>query len=485
MTFDAASRGLLDALVKGVEDALAETMRIVVGRLDEVTEALLSGDVQAADEIIVGDDEIDLQMIDTEDQCLRTLATQQPVATDLRSVVASLYMTADVERSADLIVNIAKAIGRLQGVHIDERVRDLIYRMSAQGQVLFERAAQAVETQDRKLAASIDGLDDVLDELHQQFIEAVLASAAHHKITPQQAVQFAMIGRFYERIGDHAENIGERVQFAVSGWRPERAAADRARARRAGEEDERPVIRSRGMAVIDQQSEERRIDAIRRDFVANVSHELKTPVGALSLLTDALRDEDDEETRQRLLGLAGREVGRLEDIIDDLIELARLEDAEPVGAVEIEIDAVIIDAVEATESLARHRNIEIAVTGIPSRRQVVGDHRQLVRALSALIDNALRYSDENSQVTVGVVALPDTVEISVRDEGSGIERAELERIFERFYRVDRARSRETGGTGLGLSIVRHVAENHRGKVLVDSKLGEGTTFTVQLPLTPS
>ena len=291
-----------------------------------------------------------------------------------------------------------------------------------------------------------------------------------------------MIARFYERIGDHAENIGERIHYAITGYRAERAAAERARARRDNPDPDAPIIKSRGLAVVDSITEERRIDAIRRDFVANVSHELKTPVAALSLLVESLRDETDHDVRGKLLGHAERETGRLDSIIDDLIELARLEDADALSARPTMVDEIVAASVDAGSALAERRGILLSVTGLPSHTEMQADMRQVVRALTSLIDNAVRYSDEGSSVTVGVDVLPDTVELSVRDTGIGIARPELERIFERFYRVDRARSRDTGGTGLGLAIVRHVVDNHNGRVLVESKPDDGSTFTMSLPL---
>jgi two-component system, OmpR family, sensor histidine kinase SenX3 len=330
-----------------------------------------------------------------------------------------------------------------------------------------------------QLADSITDLDDVLDDLHHGYIELVLKSAGRGDLLPQHALQLAMIGRFYERIGDHAENLGERIHYLVTGWLPERQAADRAKARQSGVV---PEVRARGLAVIDAISEERRVDAIRRDFVANVSHELKTPVGAISLLAETLLDETDEGDRRRLLGHLGREVQRLERIIDDLLELSRLEDETRPRASLLPVDRVVAEAVDTVRGLANAQGIEILLAGVPSGIELHGNERQLVRALVCLVDNAVRYSDPESTVWVSVDRTVDMCELSVRDAGAGIPRADLERIFERFYRVDRARSRDTGGTGLGLSIVRHVAENHGGRVVVESKLGEGSTFTLQIPI---
>jgi two-component system, OmpR family, sensor histidine kinase SenX3 len=198
-------------------------------------------------------------------------------------------------------------------------------------------------------------------------------------------------------------------------------------------------------------------------------------------LAETLADAGPEDDRDRLTRHLNREVKRVESIIDDLLELTRLEEFGPdIGAVAI--DELVHAAVDVARGLADARGITIAVSGVPSGIEIEGEQKQLVRALVNLIDNAIRYSESETQVSITVDPIQSAVDIAVADTGVGIARTELERIFERFYRVDPARSRETGGTGLGLSIVRHVAENHHGKVMVESKLGSGTTFTLRLPI---
>ena len=475
----AENRSHLDALLASIDGSIVAMIDFVIEGIPRVTTALLEGNVVAADAIIVGDDEVDLLSVEVEDVCLETLVTQQPVATDLRVIVAALHMNTDIERSADLVANIAKAVGRLQGSHLPPRVAELTVEMRDQAVILFERARLAYVTRDDELAATIDELDDILDDLHYHFVAAVLNSAASGEILPEQAVQLAIVGRFYERIGDHAENLGERLQYMITGWRAEATGADRARV--TDPPDRREQVRSRGLAVIEAAAEERRIDAIRRDFVANVSHELKTPVGAIALLAETLSTELDSETRERLTGRLTAETDRVERIIDDLLELSRLEDPESFRLEEVPIDQIVTEAVDQVHTFAFQRRVELSVSGLPTTVIISGDHRQLVRALANLIDNAVRYSEQDSSVLVSVSELGGTVHIAVRDEAEGIPRAELERIFERFYRVDRARSRATGGTGLGLAIVRHVADNHHGRVFVESKLGMGSTFTLELP----
>jgi phosphate transport system regulatory protein PhoU len=478
-------RSELDERLDQIRDTLLAMIDMVGVRVDDVTTALLEQDVTRADELILEDDEMDLLSQEVEDLCIDTLIREQPVASDLRAVVAAMHMNSDIERSGDLTTNIAKAAGRLQGTQADDQIRDLVLRMASQAKILFERSGQAYRTLDAALASSIDELDDVLDDLHKNFIQLVISESRHGDIEPQQTLQYAMIGRFYERIGDHAENLGERIRYIVDGWTPERAGAERARARSAGtvvaDDSEPPVL---GLAVIDSVAEERRVDAIRRDFVANVSHELKTPVGAISLLAETLADAGPDDDRERLTGHLNREVKRVESIIDDLLALTRLEESDPAMDT-IAIDDLTFEAVDVTRGLADARGIGIAVAGVPTGVHVRGEKRQLIRALVNLIDNAVRYSDAGSQVLVTVDPIQEAVDIDVADSGVGIARPELERIFERFYRVDRARSRDTGGTGLGLSIVRHVADNHGGRVLVESQLGSGSTFTLQLPTVPA
>jgi two-component system sensor histidine kinase SenX3 len=240
--------------------------------------------------------------------------------------------------------------------------------------------------------------------------------------------------------------------------------------------------RTGSLVIVEDVTEQHRIDAIRRDFVANVSHELKTPVGAIGLLAEALRGEDDPEVVDRLAGRLQSEAIRLGHTIDDLLALSRIESGELVEPAEIDLAEVVIGAIERNHSAAELREVTVSAEGVPEPVVVLGDRRQLVTAVGNLVDNAVKYSDPGSEVTVSVDVIGDRGRIRVTDRGVGIPEADLERIFERFYRVDPARSRNTGGTGLGLSIVRHVAINHGGDVTVDSAEGQGSTFALAIPL---
>ncbi|HWJ62221.1 MAG TPA: ATP-binding protein [Acidimicrobiales bacterium] len=237
--------------------------------------------------------------------------------------------------------------------------------------------------------------------------------------------------------------------------------------------------------VIEDISERQRLEAVRRDFVANISHELKTPVGALGLLAETLLDEDDPEVAQRLIERMQREAFRVARTIDDLLQLSQIEASEAPERELVGIDLLIDDAVDRTRAAAELRSVDLVVTEVPGNLAVAGDRRQLVSAVANLCDNAVKYSDPHSKVEVRARADGSWVEIDVIDQGIGIPARDQERVFERFYRVDRARSRDTGGTGLGLAIVRHVVQNHDGEISVSSREGDGSTFTLRLPAGPA
>jgi two-component system sensor histidine kinase SenX3 len=236
--------------------------------------------------------------------------------------------------------------------------------------------------------------------------------------------------------------------------------------------------------VIDDLTEAKRVESVRRDFVANVGHEIKTPVGALTLLAEAALDaRDDPVAVQRFVARMQREAGRLSRLVQELLDLSRLQGGEPLPAMTaVRVDAIVEEAIDRTKPGADAKRIEL-VRGGDRALQVMGNENQLVTALANLLDNAVAYSPEQTRVAVGVHNRDDAVEISVTDQGVGIEAVDRERIFERFYRADPARSRETGGTGLGLAIVKHIISNHGGEVTVWSRPGSGSTFTIRLPQT--
>ncbi len=238
------------------------------------------------------------------------------------------------------------------------------------------------------------------------------------------------------------------------------------------------------LVLAEDQTESRRVDEVRRDFVANISHELKTPVGALALLAETVEEAaDDPEAVLRFAGRMRQEASRLTDLVQDLIMLSRIQAAEPVPDPRpVVLEDVVNEAVDRVRMRATARGISIDVGG-ESGISIMGDEDLLITALRNLLENAVAYSPDKTNVVVNTrLANSWTAEVSVTDQGIGIPERDRERIFERFYRVDPARSRATGGTGLGLAIVKHVTAAHGGNVSVWSKEGEGSTFTLRLPL---
>lgn len=243
-----------------------------------------------------------------------------------------------------------------------------------------------------------------------------------------------------------------------------------------------PLIDRGVIVTIDDISERARLDAVRTDFVANISHELRTPVGALAVLAEAIADEDDLVVVQRLANKLVDEAHRAAESIDDLLELSRIELGGRAVRDRLSVAELMREAAVRSHAGAEQRDIHLDVDEPAEVIEVLGDRRQLVSALANLIDNAVKYSEPGGMVWLTASADDGVVSIRVTDRGMGIPVRDIDRIFERFYRVDRARSRGTGGTGLGLAIVRHVATNHHGDVRVQSVEGEGSTFTLELPL---
>lgn len=236
------------------------------------------------------------------------------------------------------------------------------------------------------------------------------------------------------------------------------------------------------VVLIFDESEFRRLDAIRRDFIANISHELKTPIGALSILSEAvLGARDDPDAIVKFATRMQAEAKRLSDLVQEIIDLSRLQDDDPLkNAKVIKLSDLIAEAIDASHMAADSRSISLSFTQLDDI-QVLGDRHQIQMAISNLIENAINYSPDGTRVAIALRAQGDLAEISISDQGIGIPEKDIERVFERFYRVDPARSRATGGTGLGLSIVKHVVANHGGDISVWSEEGAGTTFTIRLP----
>lgn len=288
------------------------------------------------------------------------------------------------------------------------------------------------------------------------------------------------------QLDDHA---WEAAQQALGGvdvefdLRPAKRAGGRSglsvhgQARLLSEEDRRFAV-----VFAHDQSDYARMEATRRDFVANVSHELKTPVGAMTLLAEALlASADDSETVRRFAERVLVEANRLGDMVAELIELSRLQGAEQLPTVtEVDVDHVVSEAISRHKVGADNADIEVR-TDAPSGLKVLGDETLLVTALANLVSNAIAYSPPGSPVSISRRRRGDNIEIAVTDRGIGIALEDQERVFERFFRGDKARSRATGGSGLGLAIVKHVAANHNGSIGVWSKPGTGSTFTLSIP----
>ena len=344
---------------------------------------------------------------------------------------------------------------------------------------LFGRAE--AESLRADLRRATEALDQCLREV-DRLVDAIDAM-------PSRLVLFDAEGRIVRRspalaIGGHEGVLLDEAVERLGRDVAENGAVDR-RLEMFGPPQR--VFRLRGIplsvggciAVIDEISDSVRLDAVRTDFVANISHELKTPVAGLAVLAEAIADLDDLDV---IRGLAGRmvdEAHRASSTIDDLLELSQIEIGGLLDTEAVDIGEVITEAVSRINRVAERRGVRIVVAGAV-RCDVNGDKRQLVSAVANLIDNAVKYSPVDSDVCVTAVRSAGYVDIEIADHGIGIPAKDIDRIFERFYRVDRARSRDTGGTGLGLAIVRHVAGNHGGDVLVQSREGEGSTFTLRL-----
>ncbi len=349
-------------------------------------------------------------------------------------------------------------------------------RAQADARRLVERSIESAGAQGALVAASHDRLVAALDllpvgvvvwdesgsEVYRNQAAAPLAGARHAEALIEGAVNDDLTrARQGVRASRELDLFGPpRRRLVLSTW---------------------PLGPSGAVAVLEDVTEQRRLEEVRRDFVANLSHEIKTPIGALSVLADAISSEDDPTTARPLANRLTDEAFRVSRIIDDLLDLSRIEGDSSADAEVVPVGPIVAEAVDRVRPLATQKSIQIDVVAASEPCVVVGDRRQLASAVGNLLENACKYSDEGAQVEISTRTADRWVELVVRDHGVGIPARDLERVFERFYRVDRARSRETGGTGLGLAIVRHVATNHGGVVTVESREGEGSVFTLRLP----
>jgi two-component system, OmpR family, sensor histidine kinase SenX3 len=372
------------------------------------------------------------------------------------------------------------------------RLDALSGRLDPERVVVFrgaERAVQRVERAAQRTAASLDdsmATIGVLRAALDRIPEGVVVFDAEGVAVATNEAATAMAGTHHGDaiVLDVVRSLAAGARQAVPAHRmvelvgpPRRSVVVRAM----------PIDTGGGagaLVVLEDVTQRQRLEEVRTDFVANVSHELKTPVGALALLAETLVGESDPDVVSRLADRMVGEAHRLGSIITDLLELSRVESGDDPIRASIALKRLFNESIERVRTLAEQRGILIE-RAEPAKATVRGDRRQLVSAVGNMLENAITYSDAGSTVALSATVTDTTLQISVRDNGQGIPSRDLDRVFERFYRVDRARGRERGGTGLGLAIVRHVAENHGGRVDVESIEGSGSVFTLTVPSTGS
>ncbi len=352
----------------------------------------------------------------------------------------------------------------------------------AAGWVVRRSAEPSATTPVTPAASTSLSLDDVLDDHPTGVVVADASGAVRFRNAAARSLGGTHVGVLID------EAIERHLLRARSGQPGEEVLEMYGPPKTVVVVEARPLADGGAIAFIEDVSEQRRTDQVRTDFVANISHELKTPIGAMSVLAETLIDETDSATIRRVVIRMMEEARRASRTVDDLMELSHIELGGEQNRGPVKVADIVSGALDRVTELASQRGISISTLdpvdadGARSETIVVhGDRRELISAVGNLVENAVKYSAEGGAVQVRARRTDDQVEISVVDQGIGIPQRDLDRIFERFYRVDRARSRATGGTGLGLSIVRHVATNHGGAVLVSSTEGEGSTFVLRLP----
>lgn len=377
------------------------------------------------------------------------------------SVVSALLLAA-------VVTLLALAVGVVFGVQVVPRLRDHRQRRSAeQSGITVSQMLERIVSQSPVGIAVVDTFRDVvytndraqeLGLVRDRLLDDRAWVAAERTLADGEPVGFDLSPRKRSQPGRSGLSVRGHVQLLT-------------------EQDRRFAV-----VYVDDQSEHARMEATRRDFVANVSHELKTPVGAMGVLAEAvLASADDPDTVRHFAEKMVTESNRLANMVGELIELSRLQGAERLPDLEtVDVDTVV------SEALSRHKvaadNADIAITtDAPTGYQVLGDQTLLVTAIANLVSNAIAYSPNGSSVSISRRRRGGNIEIAVTDRGIGIAPEDQERVFERFFRVDKARSRATGGTGLGLAIVKHVAANHNGSIRLWSQPGTGSTFTMSIP----
>jgi two-component system, OmpR family, sensor histidine kinase SenX3 len=377
------------------------------------------------------------------------------------SVISALLLVA-------LVALLALPIGVALGVRVAPRLRDRQQRRSTeQSGITVSQMLEGIVSQSPVGIVVVDTFRDVvytnsraqeLGLVRERLLDERAWTAAERTLATGAPVEFDLSPRKLNRPGRSGLSIRGHVRLL-------------------SDQDRRFAV-----VYVDDQSEYARMEATRRDFVANVSHELKTPVGALGVLAEAvLASAEEPDTVKHFAEKMVTESNRLANMVGELIELSRLQGGERLP----DLEAVDVDLV-VSEALSRHKvaadNADIAITtDAPTGYQVLGDQTLLVTAIANLVSNAIAYSPNGSSVSISRRRRGENIEIAVTDRGIGIAPADQERVFERFFRVDQARSRATGGTGLGLAIVKHVAANHNGSIRLWSQPGTGSTFTLSIP----
>lgn len=353
-------------------------------------------------------------------------------------------------------------------------------RPSATTEGALVRLEQLLEARSEALAAESATAERLSAALEVGALGVVIADRSGEVVFRNQVATRFLEARHGEALVGSA--MDEMIDEAVRGVADTRTLDLFGPPRRVIHLRSEPLRGAEGALVIAEDISERtRLDAVRRDFVANISHELKTPVGALGILAETLVGEEDRAVADRLAHRMQVEAMRVGRTIDDLLQLSRIEASVAPEDEVVPVAEVLSDAVDRTRASAEVRSVSMVIDEPDEPLEIVGDRRQLTSAVTNLCDNAVKYSDTGDTVHVGARRDGTWVCIDVVDQGIGIPARDLERVFERFYRVDRARSRDTGGTGLGLAIVRHVVQNHQGEVDVTSREGKGSRFTLRFP----
>jgi two-component system, OmpR family, sensor histidine kinase SenX3 len=341
----------------------------------------------------------------------------------------------------------------------------------------LERTAGG-DSRARTVTEPVDGVSDVVNSAVDQLELGVVVATAEGRIVYRNTAAAAFAGTLVGLIVDNA--VDELLAEARAGQRAVRVVDLQGPPKAWLTISANPTADGGAVVTIHDVSERMRTDAMRTDFVTNVSHELKTPVGAVAVLAEALIDERDPEVISRLADHLVEESLRAVRTVDDLLELSQVESTRPGDSV-VDLGAVVREAIGRGMAVDGGRGVQIRMCEAAEPISLRGDERQLVSAVGNLVENAVKYSASGDVVEVRTEIGAGSIDVVVVDQGVGIPSRDLDRVFERFYRVDKARSRDTGGTGLGLSIVRHVATNHGGAVLVQSQEGEGSTFVLRLP----